>query len=100
MKGDRTRRPSIDHRGVPGPGRPYPSRHEIAILRRAALTAIVKTNTPEGAIFTYADDGQLIRGAGRGALTAAEFRRLSQWLEPQHDGLFDFEPQSWRARKP
>jgi hypothetical protein len=86
--------------GVPPKGHEYPSRHEKAILGRAALTPIMKTNTPDGAIYVYADDGQHVRNANGRPLTDAEWRRLSQWLDPQRDGLFDFEPQTWRARKP
>jgi hypothetical protein len=89
--------------GVPRKGRDRPTPHEQAILRRAATTAVMVTHTPDGPRYVYADNGEVIRDAGTRQhsgkpLSAAGFRRLSQWLVPQRDGLFDLAPsQTWRA---
>jgi hypothetical protein len=64
------------------------------------------TYTTNGARYVYADTGEVIRAEGTKAhpgkpLDATGFRRLSQWLVPQRDGLFDFAPaQTWRVRQP
>jgi hypothetical protein len=62
------------------------------------------THTPDSTRFVYADTGEVIRDAGTRRnsgkpLSADKFRRLSQWLVPQRDGLFDLAPsQTWRVR--
>jgi hypothetical protein len=53
-------------------------------------------------LYTY-EDGTVIRGQlGYDELSAAEFRRLAQWLIPErNDTLFtDATPQRWNARRP
>jgi hypothetical protein len=78
----------------------------MAILRRASLTTVMMTHTADGIRYVYADSGEVIRDEGAKRhpgkpLDATGFRRLSQWLEPQNDGLFDFGPaQTWRVRRP
>jgi hypothetical protein len=90
--------------GVPAKGHAFPTAHEQAILRRAAQpgNAIVKTyRSDQAAVFVYADDGSIVRSvSGDRPLTAIEFARLVPWLIPQRDALFDFDTQSWRARRP
>jgi hypothetical protein len=92
--------------GVPPKGAAKPSPHERAILRRAALGFIMVTLRGEGEppLYCY-ESGEVIRGQGkrhdRGALSEAEFRRLSQWLVPERDALFpNGPPQRWDAKKP
>jgi hypothetical protein len=92
--------------GMPAKGQAKPSLHEAAILRRAATTAVMVTHTSSGPIFCYADSGEVIRDGGTKAnsgkpLSAAAFRRLSNWLIPQRDGLFDLAPaQTWKVKRP
>ena len=47
------------------------------------------------------EDGTLVRNADRGELDPADFKRLSQWLDPEpRDSLFGVPAQRWNARKP
>jgi hypothetical protein len=91
--------------GVPQKGRDVPSRHELAILRRAARGFIIATPREDAPpLYTY-EDGTVIRGQSkrhdRDELREDEFRRLSQWLFATCDALFpDAPPRRWNVKKP
>jgi hypothetical protein len=86
--------------GVPPKGSAQPSKHELAILRRAALSAVMVTQTLHGIRYVYADSGETICDDRKNPLTEPQFHRLAMWLTPQRDGLFDLATaQTWRVKK-
>jgi hypothetical protein len=96
----RRKRPPFSPGGVPACGRPYPSSHEIAILRRlarpGAYAQMTRRASGKGYVYCY-EGGQPIRNEASGEMRPEEFGRLLQWLEPIGDENAD-EPR-WTARR-